>query len=112
MSSAAASAQSERDYLAAVLELLGVLGWRAVHTHPLRTKHGWRTGVEGPGCKGWPDVAAVRGDRVLVAELKAGRGRLTEDQEIWLGMLARAGVETHVWRAGVDSLQAIAEVLR
>jgi hypothetical protein len=111
--------QSEADYQAAVLELLGILGWRCVHHHPLRTKHGWRTGVQGPGCAGWPDVVAVKTrpelggrHRMLAAELKSRRGRVEPDQRVWLDLLAAAGVETFIWRAGVDSVQQIAEVLR
>ena len=48
----------------------------------------------------------------MVAELKSEAGRLTADQATWLRLLAAAGVECHVWRVGVDSLQDIAEILQ
>jgi hypothetical protein len=109
---------SERTFHSDVLELLALFGWRAVHHHPLRTRAGWRTGIEGPGCAGFPDIFAVKlkphpsgGNRVLAAELKSATGRVEPDQAVWLGLLAAAGVECHVWRAGTDPLQAIAEVL-
>ncbi|HEX3329180.1 MAG TPA: tyrosine-type recombinase/integrase [Gaiellales bacterium] len=106
----------ERTYQASILEMLGVFGWRAVHHHPLRTKAGWRTGIEGPGCAGFPDIIAVRETpdlrgrhRLLAAELKSERGRLAPAQAEWLRLLATAGAEAHVWVAGGDSLR-IAEV--
>jgi hypothetical protein len=109
---------SERTFQSDILELLALLGWRAVHHHPLRTKAGWRTGIEGPGCAGFPDLFAVKvtpypsgGNRVLAAELKSATGRVEADQAEWLRLLAAGGVETYIWRAGSDSLQAIAEVL-
>jgi hypothetical protein len=83
--------------------------WRAIHTYPLRTKHGWKTGVSGPGCSGFPDVLAVKDGRLVAAELKSAKGRLTQD---WLRDLAAAGAEVHVWRSATDSLQQIAGVLQ
>ena len=109
---ASAIAPSERTYQTDVLELFGVLGWRAIHHHPLRTKHGWRTGVEGPGCAGFPDVLAVRGQRIVAGELKSRTGRIGADQRAWLDALAQAGVECYVWHAGRDTLQTIAGALR
>jgi hypothetical protein len=116
---AVAAYQSEAEFQAAVLELLGFLGWRAIHCRPLRTKHGWRVAIAGPGCVGWPDVVAVKTrpelggrHRALAAELKGIHGRLSADQRVWLGLLAGAGIETHVWRVGRDSLQSIADTLR
>jgi hypothetical protein len=105
-------APDERGYQAQVLELLEALHWRAIHTYPLRTKHGWKTGVSGPGCAGFPDVLAVKDGRLLAAELKSAKGRLTQDQQDWLRDLAAAGAEVHVWRSGTDSLQQIARVLQ
>ena len=49
---------------------------------------------------------------MLAAELKSRRGRVEPDQQVWLGLLAAAGVETFIWRVGIDTLQKIAEVLR
>lgn len=102
----------EREYQRQVLDLMKVLGWRCVHHRPLRTRHGWQTGVEGHGSAGWPDIVGVKDGRLLVAELKSAKGRLTDDQAAWLRLLAAAGVECFVWRVGVDSLQSIATILQ
>jgi len=112
-------AADERTYQHDVLQLLELLGYRSVHHRPLRTRHGWETGLQGAGSKGWPDILAVRTrpdptgrHRIIAIELKGARGRVEPDQRVWLGLLAAAGVECFVWRSGTDTLQAIAEVLR
>jgi hypothetical protein len=88
---------TEAELTAAVLELLDVLGWRAMHTRAARTSHGWSTPVQGPTAQGWPDIVAVRGDRIVFAELKARRGKLFAAQEEWIAALSAVG-ETYVWR--------------
>jgi hypothetical protein len=103
---------TEAELQAAVLELLDLLGWRAVHVRPARTAHGWRTPLQGPTAVGFPDILAVRRDRVLGAELKSARGALTAEQERWLDDLSHAGVECHVWRPTDWTDGAIEAVLR
>lgn len=88
---------TENDLLSGTLDLARLLGWRTIHVRPGRVAHGWRTTVSGDGI-GWPDVFAVRGARVIAAELKTKRGRLTDEQAAWLEALETAGVETHIWR--------------
>lgn len=92
-----AQATSEADFTAAVVELAQWCGWRTVHFRPARTGRGWRTAVQGNGI-GWPDLFAVRGHRVLAAELKVKSNKPTAAQAAWLAALAGAGVEVHVWR--------------
>ena len=47
---------------------------------------------------GWPDILAVKEDRVIVCEVKAKRGiRLKEDQLRCMSLLSRAGVECYRW---------------
>ena len=101
---------AEADLLTGVLDLARLLLWRTIHVRPARTAHGWRTAVQGDGT-GWPDVVALRADRVVVAELKADRGRLTAEQTAWLAAWTVAGAEVHIWRPA-DYPDAIAEVLR
>jgi hypothetical protein len=88
---------TEAELTGAVLDLLDVLGWRAMHTRPARTAHGWRTPLQGPTAVGWPDIVAVKGDRLLAAELKVGRNKPSPDQLAWLDALSAAGAETHIW---------------
>lgn len=90
---------SEADLLGQVIELAEeYFGWRCVHFRPAKTKHGWRTPVQGSMGKGWPDVVMVNGGRILAAELKAAKGQPTKEQVEVLALLAKAGVETHIWR--------------
>jgi hypothetical protein len=53
----------------------------------------------------------VRGERLLFAELKREKGKLSAEQEAWLEDLRRVpGVEVYVWRPG--DMDEIAQVLR
>ncbi len=91
---------TERDFQQTVLELARVLGWRCYHTHDSRRSE-----------PGFPDIVAVRPPRIIYAELKTERGRLSADQRQWLSLLEGcAGVEVHVWRP--SDWPAIDEALR
>ena len=100
---------SERDFQKTVLEAARALGWRTAHFRASRTAHGWRTPVEGDG-QGFPDVVAVRGDRVLWLELKSESGRLSEEQGQWLAALGLAGQEVHCVRP--SDWAVVEEILR
>lgn len=89
---------TEADLTAAVLQLLDLLGWRAMHARPARTAHGWRTPLQGPTAKGFPDIIAVKAERLLVAELKVGRNTTADDQVDWLDAFEAVGAEVYVWR--------------
>jgi hypothetical protein len=78
---------TEAELQAAIVELAQLLGWRVYHTHDSRHS-----------AAGFPDLVLVRGRRLVFAELKTGRRRVTEEQARWLAALGEAGVETHVWR--------------
>lgn len=78
---------NERSLQAAVLELAGLLGWATYHTFDSRRS-----------APGFPDLVLVRPPRIVFAELKAGRGRLSLDQHRWLDLLAGCpGVEAYLW---------------
>lgn len=96
--SAAALIASEDDLLAFVLDTARVFGWRTMHVRPARTVRGWRSPVQGDG-KGFPDLLAIRGPRLVVAELKSAKGRLSGEQEEWLDDWRDIpGAEVFVWR--------------
>jgi hypothetical protein len=87
---------TERDFERAVLETLRLFGWRFTHFRPARTARGWRTPLSGDA--GFPDIVAVRDERVLFVELKAEKGRLSDEQGHWLAALGFAGADVHCWR--------------
>jgi hypothetical protein len=100
---------SELDFQRQVIELARLFRWRVAHFRAAKTSKGWRTPVQADGA-GFPDLCLVR-DRIVFAELKAERGRLSPDQAAWLDAIGRVpGAEVHVWRP--SDLDAIAEVLR
>ncbi len=78
---------TEADFTTFVIDLARVLGWRTAHFRPAKTDKGWRTPVQGDGA-GFPDLILLRGNRMVVAELKAERGRLSPAQVEWLDAYA------------------------
>jgi hypothetical protein len=75
-------AASEEEVLLAVTEALSWHGYR--WTHIRRSDKALTM-----GSPGLPDLIAVRGPRLIAAELKAERGRFTADQSAWLDALVR-----------------------
>jgi hypothetical protein len=68
----------------------------------------WRTPTFGPLGKGWPDLVLIRGDRMIMAELKSQKGVLTSEQkEVHLQLMDICRV--YVWRPSDFNL--ILEVL-
>src|SRR5262245_24961786 len=80
---------TEAQWTNLLLDLAAWWGWRAYHTYDSRKS-----------APGFPDLALVRPPRLIFAELKVGRGRLSADQQRWLRDLLRCGgnVEMYVWR--------------
>ena len=92
---------SEEDLGSKVEKLLEMYGWRWCHFRPARIKRGegeqWRTPLTGD--KGLPDYVAVRGGRLIMAELKSSTGKLSPDQQLWHDELVLVlGIEVYVWR--------------
>lgn len=71
-----ANAVSEKEFLEAVLELARWCGFRCYHTH--------RSDRSEPG---FPDLVLVRPPRIIYAELKSEKGRLSPAQKEWLDAL-------------------------
>jgi len=104
---------SEKDWTKTVIDLAHAYKWRVAHFRAAMTKHGWRTPVQADGA-GFPDLVLVRGDRVIFAELKTEKGRLTRQQYDWRIALCsvahgrEANVQVHVWRpSDFDEVQGI-----
>ncbi len=88
---------TEAQFTAQILEVCRLFHWRTLHIRPARTSRSWRTPVAGDGI-GFIDVLAIRGRRLLAAELKrTAKQRPTPAQLDWLEAFRGAGVETYVW---------------
>lgn len=86
----------------AVIECAHTFGWRVAHFRPAMTAKGWRTPVEADG-KGFPDLVLVRRGRLIFAELKSDKGRLSDEQNLWFDTLLpvirnNPTVHALVWR--------------
>jgi len=90
---------TEKKFMAMVLQLARLRGWLAYHTHDSRRS-----------VQGFPDLLLVRGNRVVVAELKVGRRRPTAEQAAWLEAFNEADVAAYLWRP--ESWGEIEAVLR
>jgi Holliday junction resolvase len=69
---------SEKRFQSQVVELLKAAGWRCYHPFDSRRS-----------TPGFPDITAVRGDRLLFLELKSLDGKVTNEQVEWLTALRR-----------------------
>lgn len=100
----------ERDFGRQIETMLDYYGWIWKHDETAqRPGGGFATAFKGR--KGFPDYVAVRRDRVLVAEIKSEKGRVSDEQKIWLAAFESSGkVETYLWRP--SDLSSIAEILR
>lgn len=78
---------TEKAWQSQVLTLARVYGWRSYHVFDSRRS-----------VPGFPDLVLVRRPRVIFAELKTDRGRLTDEQRGWLADLGDCPVESYVWR--------------
>jgi hypothetical protein len=78
----------EQDFLRQVRELAKTLGWRIYH-------HPYSLGAD----PGFPDLVLVhpKKRRLVFAELKGPRGKISDSQWAWIEDLAAAGAEVYVW---------------
>ena len=90
---------TEKQFESQVKELAKVFGWLYYHT--------WRS-IHSPA--GFPDCVMVRGQRLVIAELKSEKGTVSEKQFEWLEALGKAKAEVYLWRP--SDFQLIAEILR
>jgi hypothetical protein len=88
----------ERVWQSEVVALSKAYGWLVYHALPAQNARGkWATHQIGD--TGFPDLLLAHHERgTLFVELKTNKGRLTQQQELWLDTLHTAGQEVHVWR--------------
>ena len=78
---------SERDFQKKVVDLATKLGYKVFHDYDSRRN-----------APGFPDLVLI-GKRVIFAELKTDKGKLTDAQIQWIQALTAAeGVYACVWR--------------
>lgn len=79
---------SEAQLQASIVEAARYLRYRHYHTTDSRKSQ-----------PGFPDLVLVHRDtgRVIFAELKAEKGRVTDAQQEWLSLLGKQS-EAHLWR--------------
>lgn len=91
--------EPEVELLAKVKELAEYTGWMVYHTYDSRRSD-----------EGFPDLVLVK-DRVIFAELKSEKGKLSPKQLEWIGGLRDlAGAAVCVWRP--SDFDEIARVLQ
>jgi len=91
---------TEKELLQQVRELASLCGWLVYHTYDSRRSP-----------EGFPDLVLVRGDKVIFAELKSEKGRMSPEQRMWLDALEKVRrAETCLWRP--SDWDRIVEVLR
>lgn len=95
---------TEQQFQDAIVDIARLYGWRVAHFAAARTAHGWRTPAR-YDAKGFPDLVLVHPVRRLVifAEVKADKGKVTEEQQGWLSALSIAmkcttDVRVAIWR--------------
>jgi hypothetical protein len=83
-----ALAETEKEWAQVVADYARLRGW--TRYHPWLSAHSPR---------GWPDEALCRPPRLVLAELKSEKGKVSPAQQTWLDLLgACPGVEVYVWR--------------
>jgi len=92
---------TERDLREQVRDLCKLFGWKMYFS--------W-TSIHSP--RGFPDLVLANPEqkRVIYAELKSEKGKLTEYQREWLETLAACGQEVYLLRPA--DIEDFAEVLR
>lgn len=111
---------SERAFQASVLDYAERLNWKTAHFHDsrreVRRRDGSKQIIGDKAAAGFPDLVLVRADRLIFAELKREKGKLSDNQAEWLSILGGVeqvvpeNVEVWIWRP--SDWPQIEEVLR
>lgn len=86
--------ESEAAFQQKVINYAIFKGWLVYHPPDNRPGKAGRVQHVVPG---YPDLTLVR-ERVLFAELKTEKGRVSPEQKRWHAALKDAGAEAHIWR--------------
>lgn len=88
---------TESQFQAQITQLAELCGWTWNHVYRSvagRKGGGWRTATT---CIGWPDLCLWRPGQFLAVEVKAEKGRLTDEQRQVLASLRAAGIDARAW---------------
>ena len=77
---------TEKAFQSDVMRVAKMLGWLCYHTFDSRRS-----------ASGFPDLVLVR-ERVLFRELKVGKHKLSQSQELWRDSIMDAGGDWAEWR--------------
>lgn len=93
---------SEAQFTRALMEYAYLQGWLCSHFHDSRrqvTRRGRVAFIGDAAAAGFPDLNLARAPRVIYAELKSAKGRVSPKQQRWLDELKGCpGVEVYLWR--------------
>ena len=93
---------TEKQFEGQVKDLAKLYGWKYYHT--------WRS-IHSPA--GFPDCVLVRPPRLIFAELKSEKGKVSPAQQEWLTILKDIpNIEVFLWRAEDETIEEILEILR
>ena len=80
---------TEKQFQQQIVDLARLQGWLIHHSRPAQNRRGqWATPIQGD--KGFPDLVLARGGRIIFAELKMEKAKLTSEQKTWLQHLRPA----------------------
>lgn len=91
---------TEKQFESQIRDLAKIFRWKFYH--PFLSK--WSE-------RGWPDITLLRDRRLILAELKSEKGKLSVHQARWLWALRKVpGIEVYIWRP--RHIEKIKEVLK
>lgn len=101
----AAGQENELAFQSRVVGLFRVYGFERIFHAPAGGHQGRVSREQIPEGRGFPDLLAIKGQRVIVAELKASTrmckpNNLRPGQWSWLQAFNNAGVEAYLWHPG------------
>lgn len=92
--------QHEKIFQLEVVRLAKLTKWWVYHTYDSRRSE-----------PGFPDLVMIKPPRVIIAELKSEKGKVTPAQERCLSLFRLCpGVETYLWRP--SDMDVIIKILR
>ena len=78
----------EKTFQQQVIQLAELKGWKHYHTYNSKRS-----------VAGFPDLLMIKENRIIIAELKSQKGKLSEAQKEWLmAFIDTEKVEVYTWR--------------